>query len=351
MQDRNFLAEQLRQQQQRQQPQQRIAPQQLAQGLQQGVEQPQEQASSTGGLISVKELDTRQMLANSLLEQSKDRGAHPLARGIAAFFGGKASQDIGAERTKTERALAEAEAQQRELLRQERLTLSDRQEGRKDEELELKRERLASDAASKKSELTRQTLVDDIAAKERVRKADLDERRLTLSESAASQAISAREQKIEQGKIEEEAALIEADAAAEIGIAQVNELINHPGFGFAVGASSVFPTRPGSDSADFEALFDQIKGEAFLQGFERLKGGGTITEAEGSKALAARTRLSLSQSEGEFKKAANELINIISTGVERQKDKAAKRGISLEVKQQGVSELSDAELERIAGGQ
>jgi hypothetical protein len=69
-------------------------------------------------------------------------------------------------------------------------------------------------------------------------------------------------------------------------------------------------------------LFDQILGGAFLEAFETLKGGGQITVEEGKKATAARTRMSIAQSEKEFIKAAREYQGIVKGAVERARAKA-----------------------------
>jgi hypothetical protein len=98
----------------------------------------------------------------------------------------------------------------------------------------------------------------------------------------------------------------------------------HPGFSDLVGATYKpgFRFIPGTHAADFQALLDQVKGGAFLQAFNSLKGGGQITEVEGKKATDAITRMSMSQSEGEFIKAAREYQDVIRKGVERAKQKA-----------------------------
>jgi hypothetical protein len=57
------------------------------------------------------------------LGTANDRNAHPLARGIAAFFGTKALQDTGAERGRTEQAIAKAEAETKRLQREQDVSL------------------------------------------------------------------------------------------------------------------------------------------------------------------------------------------------------------------------------------
>jgi hypothetical protein len=93
----------------------------------------------------------------------------------------------------------------------------------------------------------------------------------------------------------------------------------HPGFEMTVGATLLPGARfvPGSPAADFQARFDQLKGESFLQAYETLKGGGQITNIEGEKGTQAINRMSLAQSEKEFIDAARELQGIIKKGVER----------------------------------
>jgi hypothetical protein len=104
----------------------------------------------------------------------------------------------------------------------------------------------------------------------------------------------------------------------------------HKGFTGAVGMGSwkaagipgVQQYVPGSAAADFKSRYDEIMGGAFLEAFETLKGGGSITETEGKKATAAKTRMNLAQSEGEFLSAAREYQGVVRRGIERAKAKA-----------------------------
>ena len=92
----------------------------------------------------------------------------------------------------------------------------------------------------------------------------------------------------------------------------------HPGFESSVGMR--FPGLkyiPGTDTADFNARLDQVLGGGFMQAYQSLKGGGQITEVEGKKATDAITRMSTSQSEKEFVKAALEFRNVVQQGVQR----------------------------------
>lgn len=110
---------------------------------------------------------------------------------------------------------------------------------------------------------------------------------------------------------------------ADYAMSLLDELTNHPGKADMVGAPSVgnpvakLYQIPGSNAAGFKSRLDQIQGQNFLQAFQTLKGGGQITEIEGKKATDAIARLSTSQSEAEFDRAANELKGLIARGVMR----------------------------------
>lgn len=102
-------------------------------------------------------------------------------------------------------------------------------------------------------------------------------------------------------------------------LAVLDKAINHPGRKLATGFSSTFNRfQPaGSAAKDFLTVADQLKGSAFLQAFESLKGGGQITEVEGKKATEAIARLNEAQSEGEYLSALKEFKAIIQRGKER----------------------------------
>lgn len=103
----------------------------------------------------------------------------------------------------------------------------------------------------------------------------------------------------------------------------------HAGFENYVGATWLPGMRfiEGSDAASFEPLYKAIKGQAFLQAFERLKGGGQITEVEGQKATEALLKLDKAQNEKDFVKYAREFQENLQKGMDLAKNKA---GVSKE---------------------
>jgi hypothetical protein len=79
----------------------------------------------------------------------------------------------------------------------------------------------------------------------------------------------------------------------------------------------------GTKEADFMAMLDQLKGGAFLQAFQSLKGGGPITDVEGEKATQAIVRAQNSQSEEGFRKSMNEVLDVLTNAEKRLGDGAA----------------------------
>lgn len=118
------------------------------------------------------------------------------------------------------------------------------------------------------------------------------------------------------------------------------------GFGQAVGAGIPgLKYIPGSSAADFNARLGEIQGGAFLQAFNTLKGGGSITETEGTKATAAINRMSTAQSEKEFNLAAREYQDILRTGIGRAKAKAAMSNSGIPAGRGGAVPASVGEID------
>lgn len=105
-----------------------------------------------------------------------------------------------------------------------------------------------------------------------------------------------------------------------------NELLKHPGFKQAVGASSLLGIQkiPGTDARDFMNRLDQVKGGAFMTAYDTLKGGGQITEIEGKKATEAIARMNNATSEAEFTRAVKDYQGVIRKAVNNAKMRAGK---------------------------
>lgn len=105
----------------------------------------------------------------------------------------------------------------------------------------------------------------------------------------------------------------------------------HAGFGQAVGAGVPgLKYVAGTSAADFNARLEEIQGGAFLEAYNTLKGGGSITEVEGKKATAAITRMSTAQSEAEFTTAARDFQTVLRKGIERAKAKGGSANTNID---------------------
>lgn len=137
---------------------------------------------------------------------------------------------------------------------------------------------------------------------------------------------------------------------ADQGIALIDQMLEHPGLDTAVGLSSIIDPRnyvAGTEANDFNVMSSQLKGKAFLQAFESLKGGGAITEVEGQAATEAIARLNQSQSEEAYKEALLELRGILEKGKRRATQKASSTGTEAS----NVSEIStQKEYESLPSG-
>jgi hypothetical protein len=131
----------------------------------------------------------------------------------------------------------------------------------------------------------------------------------------------AEKQKAE-GKLTGEAAkaLPATLAKADSAIKTIDEaLAEKSGLHRSTGLYSMFPTVPGSDSANFQASLKKIQGATFIQAYQDLRGTGAISEVEGAKAEDAIAALSVAQDEDHMKKALNDLREVIVAGKERAK--------------------------------
>jgi len=123
-------------------------------------------------------------------------------------------------------------------------------------------------------------------------------------------------------EIERQQGVSQEIAGKEMMIGQIDALLFDPALGKALGIEGFLRTPFAelgldTDTARVKARIDQIKGGAFLQAFESLKGGGQITELEGQKAEAAQSRLNTAQSEDDFKEALMEYKFYIEQGIRR----------------------------------
>ncbi|MDA7085493.1 hypothetical protein PH586_03685 [Pseudomonas sp. SA3-5] len=139
----------------------------------------------------------------------------------------------------------------------------------------------------------------------------LDMETKQLEQQVLRQKLEQGQQKAEQTQQDRAKAAEGVAATFELAIGSADRLIEHPGLDRAVGISSIAPSLPGGNAANFEAQLDTLKAQTFLPQVQALKGAGALSDAEGKKLSEAvgalSTRMSPEAFKGELKRVRNSL--------------------------------------------
>lgn len=108
-----------------------------------------------------------------------------------------------------------------------------------------------------------------------------------------------------------------APSSPQAMIDSIDGILNDPALDTATGMFSFLQAVPGTPQRRFGARAAQLEGQAFLQAFESLKGGGQITEIEGTKATQAIGRLDTAQSANDYRQALIELRDLLELAQSR----------------------------------
>lgn len=133
----------------------------------------------------------------------------------------------------------------------------------------------------------------------------------------------ARDKALGSAEGEQAAAAPGAIASADQMLKNIEGVEKHPYLKWSTGLTSASTRIPGTPMFDLGQRVEQIKGGAFLEAFEKLKGGGQITEVEGAKATAAIARLNLGLSEKDMREALKDLREVVEAGRARAAVRAA----------------------------
>ena len=175
----------------------------------------------------------------------------------------------------------------------------------------------------------------------RLANGDIEYNGKIFASPAAAKSVFETDQNIAQ-KVGETTALNQIEAQSNLGkviddtnfaLQTVQSLKNSSGLPAIVGQPfsvskiqkgglGLLGAAPGTNAADATALWKQIQGQAFLDAFERLRGGGAITQIEGEKATAAKARLDRAQSIEAITSALNDLEGIFLNAQQRAYQKA-----------------------------
>lgn len=139
-------------------------------------------------------------------------------------------------------------------------------------------------------------------------------------------------------------------AQADNMLSSIDGILNDPALDYSTGWLSWMQGVPGTEQYRFGQRALQLQGQAFLQAFESLKGGGQITEIEGAKATQAIGRLSTAQSADDYREALGELKGIINEAKGRAQQQAAPATSSPQAPQGAVTITNDAEYDALPPG-
>lgn len=113
-------------------------------------------------------------------------------------------------------------------------------------------------------------------------------------------------------------------ATADVALDLLDQIETHPSLDMGVGGTALFNGIPGTGGYDFQNLVEQAKSGAFLQAVQEMRGLGALSNAEGSAATAAITRMNTSTSKPAFLKAVQDYRNIVQQGKARAMANAGK---------------------------
>ncbi|MGQ9371952.1 lytic transglycosylase domain-containing protein [Azospirillum sp. ST 5-10] len=132
-----------------------------------------------------------------------------------------------------------------------------------------------------------------------------------------------RDKKVGQAEGERIADAPNVALQADRMLASIDGVLGNPVLEKSTGMLAWTSALPGTEMYDFGQQVQQLQGQAFLQAFDTLRGGGQITEVEGKKATDAIARLSQAQTSEGFRRALGELRSVVDVARQRAQERAA----------------------------
>jgi hypothetical protein len=109
-----------------------------------------------------------------------------------------------------------------------------------------------------------------------------------------------------------------------------DQIMTNPALESGTGFSSkIWNWLPGSSEYDFQNLVDQAKSGAFLTAIQQMRGLGALSNAEGSAATQAITRMNTATSKEAFIKALMDYRAIVEQGMANAQARAGKAGVQM----------------------
>lgn len=172
---------------------------------------------------------------------------------------------------------------------------------------ELGQQRLAAQTAANQESAALRQQEATAKGEERALKAEETKAKIEGRKLAKQEAVKA---KLDSGR--------KSLTTFDTTLSTIDQLLSAPGLEAAVGFTSAFPTMPGSEAADFEALLEKFTSQQFMTGVEQMKGMGALSESEGKKIASAAGALELGMSEAALKKELSIIKNTINIARARE---------------------------------
>jgi hypothetical protein len=118
-------------------------------------------------------------------------------------------------------------------------------------------------------------------------------------------------------------ALPKTERATAATLATIDDVLKHPGFSDVIGMPNILTgiwSAPTTDARNFKTKYEQLKGKAFMEAYNGLRGTGSISEAEGMRAETAIAALNDPYiSEKEFIRNAEIFKNTMRNGIDNER--------------------------------
>jgi len=118
-------------------------------------------------------------------------------------------------------------------------------------------------------------------------------------------------------------ALPKTERGTEATLKVIDDVLSHPGFSDVIGMPNILTgifSPPTTDARNFKNKYEQLKGKAFMEAYNGLRGTGSISEAEGMRAETAIAALNDPYiSEKEFKRNAEIFKTTLRNGIDNER--------------------------------
>ncbi len=218
------------------------------------------------------------------------------------------------------------------------------------------KDRLSFQGVGEQSELRRQGF--DLKLEDQKLRARENELRNLEREERLNKSKLGREKTREEIKVKKQAAkdkrrdlkfsVQDKINGAEEAISSIDSMLEGSGLESAAGVETVFPTIPGSNAANFEALLETLKSKIFLDKIKAMRGMGALSENEGKKIAAAAGALELSMSDEKLRSEIEKIRDTMKKGIIKSKERfknilqpSAENVTTDELENMTIEELND----------